>query len=53
MHKYTHMLERATAIAWGEPTWLEIIASHAHLRSTSDCRNHAQHGSRTADESRK
>jgi hypothetical protein len=53
MHKNSRLIDWATAIVWGSPTWLQIVASHAHLRSAIDGRNDARRGSRTADESRK
>ena len=50
MHKDAHTLDWATAIAGGNPTWLEIVASHAELLSVSDTEQDA--GSSRADESR-
>ena len=50
MHKDAHTLDWAAAIAGGNPTWLEIVASHAELLSVSDTGKET--GSSRADESR-
>lgn len=50
MHKDAHTPDWATALAGGNPTWLEIVASHAELLSVSDTEQDA--GSSRADESR-
>ena len=56
MYKDLRLLDWATAIARGGPTWLEIVASHAPLLSASDDRNEsrrsASHAERAADEPR-
>ena len=57
MYKDPRLLDWATAIARGAPTWLEIVASHAHLLSASDDRSESRRSAsqeeRTADEPRK
>src|SRR5262245_4927288 len=50
MHKDAHLLDWATAIAGGGPTWLEIVATHAHLLAASD--NRRDTGSSWAEEPR-
>ena len=41
MHRETHLLDWATAIAGAGPTWLEIVASHMELLAVSDTRKDA------------
>ena len=38
MYKDPRLLDWEAAIAWGGPTWLEIVASHAHLLSAIEDR---------------
>ncbi len=56
MHAEPRLLDWATALTWGGPTWLEIVASHAHLLSAADARDESRTGAarspRAADESR-
>jgi hypothetical protein len=51
MHKDAHLLDWAAAMAGANPTWLEIVASHAELLSISDIQNDGN--SSRADEPRK
>ena len=42
MYKDPRLLDWEAAIARGGPTWLEIVASHAHLLSAIEDRNDTQ-----------
>ena len=56
MHAEPRLLDWATALVSGGPTWLDIVASHAHLLSATDARDEtrtsAARSPRAADESR-
>ena len=47
MHEDPRLLDWATVIAVGGPTWLEIVASHAHLLSATEDRNDTRFTSTT------
>ena len=47
MHADRRLLDWATVIAVGGPTWLEIVASHAHLLSATEDRNDTRFTSTT------
>ena len=47
MHEDPRLLDWATAIAAAAPTWLEIVASHAHLLSAAEDRNDTRFASTT------
>jgi hypothetical protein len=42
MHAEPRLLDWATALESGGPTWLEIVASHAHLLSATDARDESR-----------
>ena len=47
MYKDPRLLDWEAAIARGGPTWLEIVASHAHLLSAIEDRNDTRVTSKT------